>query len=358
MTIFMKNLCILFLLSSNLLYSKSEQLYLVTTRDPHYLPHILDKVNIHQQNGRTLIVTRQNQRKLLPHFEKYLKKIDLGEVNNYSPLNLTSLHPQKYIQKILDGIKPKHLQEKVEKLSSFPNRRAGHQDNRLATSWVAKEFSRLGYKVDVDCFKRNTCNVYAHMKGQQNPDEIILVEAHLDSVGKKGAGADDNASGTGALLVIAKAVLKAKLKRSYIFFATNGEEQGLLGAKHYVKRLKAEGKLKKIKFVINMDMIAYNKKDKKVDLETNKQFEKEARWMAKVVQTYTELTPNIVTPAWGSDHVPFLNEKIPTILTIEHWPNKTPCYHASCDKPGHLIYDYAIEIVKLNVASAILKNNQ
>jgi len=92
-----------------------------------------------------------------------------------------------------------------------------------------------------------------------------------------------------------------------------------------------------------------------VDIETNREFEEEAKWMSSLVTTYTNLTPNITMPAWGSDHVPFLKNGIPSILTIEHWKTKTPCYHASCDKPGHLNYDYAAEIIKLNLAALLIK---
>ena len=107
-----------------------------------------------------------------------------------------------------------------------------------------------------------------------------------------------------------------------------------------------------------MDMIGYNKDNKLVDLETNKKFVAYAEWMAKVVTTYTKLEPNIVTPAWGSDHVPFLKEGIPSVLTIEHWPTKTPCYHRGCDTADHLTYEYGAEIIKLNIAASYLVSEE
>jgi Zn-dependent M28 family amino/carboxypeptidase len=189
----------------------------------------------------------------------------------------------------------------------------------------------------------------------KSPKDVIIVEAHLDSVGKSYAGADDNASGIAGLLMIARRIVKSSPDKSFIFFATNGEEQGLHGAKYFVKKLEKENLIKDVKFVINMDMIGYNESNTLVDIETDKKFLALAKWMSDLTHTYTSLTPNITTPAWGSDHVPFINKNIPTLLTIEHWKTKTPCYHARCDLPDHLSYDYAVDIIKLNIAASYLK---
>ena len=50
------------------------------------------------------------------------------------------------------------------------------------------------------------------------------------------------------------------------------------------------------------------------------------------------------------DHVPFLEAGIPTYLSIEHWENHNPCYHKACDKMDSLSWDYASDIVRLNLA--------
>ena len=105
-----------------------------------------------------------------------------------------------------------------------------------------------------------------------------------------------------------------------------------------------------------MDMIGYNQNGI-VDIETNRQFEDLARWKSSLVNTYTSLKPEITMPAWGSDHVPFLQQGVPSILTIEHWKTKNPCYHRECDKMEKINFTYLMEILKLNVAASIEKLN-
>jgi hypothetical protein len=322
---------------------------------PHEVSHIKKYVKFVKFHGRNLIVTPK--RPMPKYIQKLMKPIELKDLKRYQPRRVSKRRAHPKILKIIREVDPADVQEIVEKMTSFKNRRSGSDSNVEATKWVAKQFEDMGLKVQVDCFKTKTCNVYAYQKGVETPDEFILVEAHLDDVGHGYAGADDNASGVAGLLSIAKHISALNTKKSFVYFATNGEEQGLYGAKHYVKKFAGTNQLDNIKFVINMDMIGYNKNGK-VDIETNNEYESLAKWMAGVAQEYTRLTPNITMPAWGSDHVPFLNKGIDTILTIEHWNTKTPCYHRACDDAESLNYDYAAEIIKLNIASCLLKDAQ
>ncbi len=70
-------------------------------------------------------------------------------------------------------------------------------------------------------------------------EDTIVIGAHRDHFGKQGGlvfpGADDNASGTAALLEVARALSKMKPKRSIVFVSFSGEEQGLLGSRSYVR---------------------------------------------------------------------------------------------------------------------------
>ncbi|APG64313.1 peptidase M28 [Tenacibaculum todarodis] len=85
-------------------------------------------------------------------------------------------------------------------------------------------------------------NVVAFIKGTEKPDEIVVISAHLDHEGIKNGeiynGADDDGSGTVAMLEIAEAFKKAAdagkgPKRSMLFLHVTGEEKGLLGSKYY-----------------------------------------------------------------------------------------------------------------------------
>ncbi|WP_298343941.1 M28 family metallopeptidase [uncultured Algibacter sp.] len=86
-------------------------------------------------------------------------------------------------------------------------------------------------------------NVVAYIKGREKPDEVIIISAHLDHIGidKNGDinnGADDDGSGTVAILEIAEAFKKAEKdgngpKRSIVFLHVTGEEIGLYGSRYY-----------------------------------------------------------------------------------------------------------------------------
>lgn len=86
-------------------------------------------------------------------------------------------------------------------------------------------------------------NVVAYIKGTEKPDEVVIISAHLDHIGisKNGDinnGADDDGSGTVAILEIAKAFKLAQNKghgpkRSILFLHVTGEEIGLYGSRYY-----------------------------------------------------------------------------------------------------------------------------
>ena len=85
-------------------------------------------------------------------------------------------------------------------------------------------------------------NILAFIEGTEKPEEVIVISAHYDHVGVQNGeiynGADDDGSGTVALLEIAQAFQMAKKmgkspKRSVLFLHVTGEEHGLLGSKYY-----------------------------------------------------------------------------------------------------------------------------
>lgn len=85
-------------------------------------------------------------------------------------------------------------------------------------------------------------NILAFIEGSEKPEEIVVVSAHYDHVGTKNGvvynGADDDGSGTVAVMEIAKAFQAAKKsgkgpKRSVLFLHVTGEEHGLFGSEYY-----------------------------------------------------------------------------------------------------------------------------
>jgi hypothetical protein len=85
-------------------------------------------------------------------------------------------------------------------------------------------------------------NIWAYIEGSEKPKEVLVISAHYDHIGTKEGevynGADDDGSGTVALLEIAQAFQQAKNeghgpKRSILFLHVTGEEHGLHGSRYY-----------------------------------------------------------------------------------------------------------------------------
>ena len=124
-------------------------------------------------------------------------------------------------------------------------------------------------------FMSNFCNIVGVIPGRDPAlkNEYVLVEAHYDHVGHGGhgmsydpggihPGADDNASGSSALMEIVQAFtfLSEPPKRSVLILATDAEEKGLFGSKHWAAHPTVP--LEKVVAGINMDMIGRLRDDK------------------------------------------------------------------------------------------------
>lgn len=134
---------------------------------------------------------------------------------------------------------------------------------------------RVSFKVNMTKKQSDAYNVVGILEGTDAAlkNEAIVIGAHYDHLGKGGQGslapnsteihrgADDNASGTAALLELARQFAKAKNnKRTIIFIAFGGEEEGLLGSKHYINNPLFP--LDKTVAMINMDMVGRLQEDK------------------------------------------------------------------------------------------------
>ena len=112
----------------------------------------------------------------------------------------------------------------------------------------------------------NGVNILGLIEGTRVPDRYIVITAHYDHVGSNGGqiynGADDNASGVATMLEIADRLKASAPEHSVIFVAFDGEERGLLGAKHFVQAPPVP--LAAIAMNLNFDMIARAETDGKL----------------------------------------------------------------------------------------------
>jgi aminopeptidase YwaD len=138
-----------------------------------------------------------------------------------------------------------------------------------AVDYVVAECTRAGlaggiangvYKQPYRIGGQSANNILAVLPGSgPHQDEVVLVSAHLDHLGQGFPGADDNGSGSAALLAIANRLVAERpthpLNRSVGFLWTTGEEEGLVGSTYFVEHPPATLPLTSIAQVINLDAL-------------------------------------------------------------------------------------------------------
>lgn len=126
--------------------------------------------------------------------------------------------------------------------------------------WEATGRTRAGPKT------YNGVNVIGVIPGTRVSDKYIVVTAHYDHVGTNDGqifnGADDNASGVATMLALAAELKRQAPEHSVIIVALDGEERGLLGAKHFVEAPPVP--LSSITMNLNFDMTARAETDGKL----------------------------------------------------------------------------------------------
>ena len=175
----------------------------------------------------------------------------------------------------LDSVPISRLFRHLDIISSdeMEGRETGTKGIENAADYIESEFSKIGlssfqkkndfrqwYKIPGP-FK-NACNVIGYIEGKSKKNEFIILSAHYDHLGIVDGqifnGADDNGSGTAALLSIAEAVMQEKKEgkgpeRSILFIAFSGEEKGLWGSRYFTNYPIIP--FEKISCNVNVDMI-------------------------------------------------------------------------------------------------------
>lgn len=209
-------------------------------------------------------------------------------------------------------------------------------------------------------------NVIAYIKGSEKPDEYVIISAHLDHVGvdRNGNvfnGADDNGSGTIAILEIAEAFKKAQAegngpKRSVVFLHVTGEEKGLLGSDYYTKN--PIFPLENTVVDLNIDMIGRIDPERKgnrnyVYLIGSDKLSTELHNISETINSkYTNIELDYKyndenDPSrfyYRSDHYNFAKNNIPIIF---YFNGTHADYHKITDTPDKINYDLLANRAKL-----------
>jgi hypothetical protein len=215
----------------------------------------------------------------------------------------------------------------------------------------------LSFKSDVKTSMIGVRNVLGIIEGNKS-DEIIVIGAHYDHVGKNAGyiwnGADDNGSGTVGVMTIAKAIMGTGIKpeKTIVIALWTAEEMGLIGSEYFLGNV---GNLRNnIELNVNFDMISRYISDDKPN---------------KAVMTYTakhsifrQITENNLkryvpgldleyqpsdNPPGGTDHRTFVKAGIP-IIRIK--PGHREEYHTPADEISTIDWDIMEKIVKISFA--------
>jgi Zn-dependent M28 family amino/carboxypeptidase len=244
--------------------------------------------------------------------------------------------------------------------------------NQAASDYLVKKFQEAGFTVShVPEGRPGTSNVVAFKQGTDLGHETVLFGAHYDSVNYKtpgvdAPGVDDNGSGVACLLSVAEAMKGQTPRRSMAFVGFNSEEEGLLGSAALVNSVvykKEHPELGTIKAAIIADEVAF---------PGRKQFKNQAIFETlgsvegtqSLVDTFAHTVGDpdgeisgfkVNYDGFGSDHMSFLNAKIPAMLLIERddeW-HAAKVGHSSMDNfdDGHLSMDYGAKMTRLGLRS-------
>ena len=186
-----------------------------------------------------------------------------------------------------------------------------------------------------------------------NDDAIIIFNAHYDGV-KAGPGANDDGSGTAAVLAAAYALSQFHFNRTLKFVAFAGEEIGLIGSQLYAKE--AYGRNDNIMLEVNADMIGYDNGSRTMRVIGTE----DAGWVADVFQTIVtdygiglSIRPGSTTRVGhklsGSDFAPFLEYGWETVSCWETAHDTT--MHTAQDDLTNIDFSYLVNTTKAIAAA-------
>lgn len=210
--------------------------------------------------------------------------------------------------------------------------------------------------VNAEYYKeKETQNIAAILEGSDEylKNEFIVLGAHLDHVGSQAGeimfpGANDNASGSAAVMQIAEAFVKSgiRTKRSIIFTLFASEEQGLFGSEYFVENFPYN--LNNVKAMVNMDCIGYGD-----SIQIGNGLSSPELW--HIFNSIDSADKNLmIERTWeggGADATPFYKKGIPSAYVVSYYSYKH--LHMPSDTPETLNGELLENITALTFKSLI-----
>ena len=221
----------------------------------------------------------------------------------------------------------------------------GHRVVEKPIIWMtpeaAKGIKTLRADIDNEFLKGyGLFNVIAKVEGRRH-DSCYVFTAHYDHLGNLGEkvyypGANDNASGTAAIVTLAAYYAKNRPEYDMYFIAFSGEDSGLCGSEFYVQHPLVP--LEQIKYLFNLDMIGDNNPVQYCEVS-----DEGTRGFALFEQINDEQhyfkSLNRGELAGNSDHYPFAQRHVPCIFFENEEGDAFKYYHTPYDNYEHAIFD-------------------
>jgi Zn-dependent M28 family amino/carboxypeptidase len=269
--------------------------------------------------------------------------------------------PRESFQKF--EIDPAFLKEKLSQLSGalaisiegksvVIRERKSPAGRELARAFLAGEFSALGFTVNTHDYATGK-NFVAERAGS-DPTRVLILSAHIDSVGN--AGANDDGMGTVAALAVAKALTNQSLRYTLRFVGFDEEEKGLIGSKQYVRMLRTLNET--LLGDIQVEMMGTNSRGDGafhvIDCDRSDSKFMSEKIMGAIAANGIPLK-RIPACTRASDHAAFWSASLPAVVLSENFfgGDGDKCYHAKCDVvDSRMNFQYAARIAGA-IASAV-----
>ncbi|HET9990465.1 MAG TPA: M20/M25/M40 family metallo-hydrolase [Kofleriaceae bacterium] len=236
---------------------------------------------------------------------------------------------------------------------ALDGRAPGSDGDAKARAFIVERFTCLGlapagndsgYEQAFTSGSAKTANLIATIEGTS--DDIVMISAHHDHLGKGHLGANDDASGVAAMLAIAKAIAQGdRPTRTLVFVAFGAEEDGMVGSGFFAKHPTIA--LDHVVQFIELDMVgSHSSSDLVAAMGAFKGFG--ARTLLdKRIKQFPAIHVSAGGKARGSDFQPFCALGIPYTF---FWTPDHRCYHETCDTIDRLDLRHMVDIAKLATA--------
>lgn len=281
-----------------------------------------------------------------------------------TPPPVQPMTPDPLIQQMINSITAASYHATWQTLDDFETRYAYTAQNEQASQWILDRFHAYGLSAAFHYFNDGgqRRNVIATLPGLVDPSKVVYITGHFDSISDTpnqcAPGADDDASGSNAVLEAARVLSQYPFQYTIKFACFNEEEQGMVGSAAYVTDIANQGE--NVIGVFDCDMLAYRGTDPAppdLVIYTNSASQSLATAISNAIATYEPgLLEPVVTVSGleGSDYASFWHHNYKAVCSIEDeaWADDfCPWYHSCNDRIEQYPTDYALYCTRANVAA-------